>query len=376
MRPVQLPGLSFANEESRILQSLAIGDKGAASPPPGFERPIMKLTSSNGAVINIVAKEGDFTEQGIEDKDAWKAYLHGGDYLLVNPVDEKRNTDTGGISYWIGNGCGLQDWVNDPLSLGQVAFTDCDSGPYSKLYGQGRVANAATVIYKAPWNQPQPCPDRANSAQRDDCTADAVNQILRSIFEETSDPFFARHTWVIPALGTGNGKLPRYKFYEALVHNLGNSLEKQPTESVTLILLVWRKDDDWGQTKSQIAIYFGKLARDNSRRSPASDLVDRAFISGALLGIGCCLFAFLLRPKLAYALSSVPLDASEPIPIIIAWTAASIGLLAVAKQGIELAGIQAPLWSCLMAGFACVFLCSRLIRATGAFEASVRPDPR
>ena len=90
-RPVDLPGLSFTRDETRILQELNRRDGNADTIPANYEQEVVRLTGPKGASVAVIIKEGIVTPAQIGDGESWVRYLHDGDYLLIDPVDEKQN---------------------------------------------------------------------------------------------------------------------------------------------------------------------------------------------------------------------------------------------------------------------------------------------
>ena len=246
--------------------------------------------------------------------------------------------------------------------MGQVTFHDCN-GPYAQKYGPGVVASAASVIYTAQTYDPQPCEYKLNEHQKANCTADAVSNILKSVFEQTSTPFFTKHTWVLPLLGTGHGHLPEDRFYELIALNLAQALENRPDQPMDLLLLVKRDDQHWREHKKSIAHQFATITANSERQIPTEEVLNSVYFAGSLLGVALWLIAFQARLGLPSLVEPSPQMSANPFAVVLAVVIASWGLCSAIKQGFALGDVHPPVWMYFAMGALTVFICLPLSRA-------------
>lgn len=375
LRPVTFLGKdSWGDYPSRILKTLEAASQSSSYAPDGLEAPIIQLRSSSGATIRFVVIEGSFTDQAILPMLLWKKYLRDQQYVLVNSVDEKQDTyvKPTSIAGHIGKGCDLDRYVGELLNLGQVKPHPCNSGQYAQLFGQGEVANAAIVLVDATNPDRPPCWKEPNEAQYRDCINEAVNDALLNIFGPNHKSELDAPVMVMPALGTGFGKLSKDDFYKSLFTSLGNLMADRRA-NLELLVLVDRQSNDWKATEEAIANRLGALAASWRSNSSNGSSADAWFMCGISVVLSIVFLVLGLRAEPQSVASSSLLLSLSPVTLAIGWFSAAAGVMTIAKQAVTLMfpSLPGPLY--VIAGLFAPFVCLPILKAVDAVREANRP---
>lgn len=358
----------------QILETLDGKNPNAAYAPEGLEAPLLELRPLAGGVVRIIVIEGEFTDDAILPLKLWKKYLQNGTYLIVNSVDEKQDiyVSEHSLAGYVGKGCKLDDYVGQLLNVGEVRPHSCDSGTYSQLFGHGEVANAAIVLIDPANIDRPPCWEKPNNSQYRDCINDAVLISLQHIFGADHSSDLDAPVMVMPALGTGFGKLEKDDFYKDLFAGLGKTLrERKSPWTMDLLLLVNRQSDDWENTKKSIAQRLGDMAYSWGRTGSEGNAVDIWFMCGISLAMSLLFLSFGLSPDgtSRYWLGS--LLSLNPITLSIGWFSAAAGLVTIMKQGVLLFDAHLPGAIYGLAGILAALLCVPLLRSLATFQKQI-----
>ena len=326
--------------------------------------PLISLKRADGRTTTITVVEGDLGSDGIEPSETWKRLSR--PMAIFNSVDEKQSL-SGGISGKIGDGCGLASRGDlGPLQKGDVNYLSCQ-GPYKAL-GVSTVINSAIVVWTNPETEERACWDKVTESKDsyEECIQTAVSDSLNAAFSASGD-HRDLHALVIPALGTGVGKLSKERFYKTLSTSLLAVLTAKDGRYLpdTIYLLTWRNEDaeTWAETRTGISKNVATIF--NSWTTTAHDTAgnDRLQLCGVFVGMA------LLMLTAAWIPSSVKLYADleqlsgpNAITYSLGWIAAALGLTSVLKYLSAGADGVVAAWTTLGVGFAAVFLCGPLLR--------------
>ncbi|WP_213806598.1 hypothetical protein [Granulicella sp. dw_53] len=332
---------------------------------PGAVVPLISLVRADGGTTTITLLEGDLQDTGIEPSDTWSKLSR--PMAIFNSVDEKQSL-SGGISGKIGTGCALESQGDlGTLQKGQVNYLPC-TGPYTKL-GVTTVINSAVVVWTNPETEDRACWNTVTDSKDsyEECIQTAVSDSLNAAFS-ASGAHKDIHALVVPALGTGVGKLSKERFYKTLSSNLLDVLTAKDGRSLpqTIYLLTWRNEDaaTWGETRTGISKSIATIYNTwiESAHTTAGD--DRLQLCGVFIGMALLLLSAAWIPHSTQVYADLQqLRGQNAITYSFGWIAAALGLTSVLKY--LSAGVDDPTiaaWITLGIGFAAVFLCGPLLR--------------
>jgi hypothetical protein len=181
---------------------------------------------------------------------------------------------------------------------------------------------------------------------------------------------------VIPAVGTGAGKLSKAGFYNKLLSDvLVKELSKPYDLPTPIYLLVQRNEagNRWHETRiamaGAVAAAVATWDFDTDHRSPDSEWVS---LTGVAMGSCIILVALAFGARIGIAADLVPLT-SHPKPLIfVAWISAAVGLVSMFKALLAFFPAHLSPYLHLIAGVLTAFICGPLIRANSAFDETVK----
>jgi hypothetical protein len=340
--PFAVPDSESVTQTAVIKQLNTMAPKGELQ--PGAIADIGVLRTNDGRQITIKIAEGKFLDNTIEPTQSWSELL-GKPTLLVSSADEHLRND-GGISRPIGAGCSIKE-VDFTIPIGEAYATAC-VGPYKQAFPQ--ITDVANVIIVA-WSgveEKANCkfdldakvePSQAGYTQ---CIRKAIQDSLLRMFTSTVKRF---DTVVIPALGTGTGRLSKGQFYDAATNALANCLstlgcdQKLPRSIVFSIWVGDVRENGWPEVRDAIARNVVKLGSDvTSHYAPVSPIEKQA----RYIGILAVLFIFVVllcsRRLLPEAINKLlpDLDGISLWLIIVGWFFVAAGAFSVLSDFAEL----------------------------------------
>lgn len=340
-KPFEVPDRTKIDEEQigSLLEKVAPN----GSLQPGSAAEIALLHLNSGRAIRFSVVEGTFSASSIEPMSTWSAVLQHPS-MLVSSADERLSND-GGISYAIGIGCSLKP-LQIELATGRARVDDC-SGSYKTSFPQLRyVASAIILAWNAiPGKRNCNLGDRSLSSTDQGgyalCLQSAIESALGSLL---SGPDIGQvETLVLPALGTGTGRLSKDESYSAEMKAILGCLKvAKCADNIpgTIVFSVWAGEPDrWLETKKSLARNVSELGSQwSGLYSPSAHVEKKARFIGILLLILVGLILEALRNKL-------PKSFSEKMPVtnpgsiwlvVIGWFLAAAGATSVLTELVEL----------------------------------------
>jgi hypothetical protein len=332
--------------------------------------PLAEFVQSNGSRIKVILVEGHFFGESIEPSETWGTI--GNDVLLASSVDERRST-TGSLSAAITAGCAPKE-PDVPQPLGWSSISKC-GGKYSTLFNIHQIARLTAIVEASDSGQ-SPCWQvygiivQENDYQN--CVSKAVASGLAQLFEQISEQP-SIDAVVLPAIGTGVGKLSKPAFYNTLmVGTLVPRLKEDYRLPPIIYLQVRReREDPWLDTEAGIAIAVATAVRmwefsDHTRSSDSEWLsLTGVAISGSLM-----LVALAFGARFGVVTNFLPVVA-RPRPLliitwlflIITWLSVAVGLVSVFKAFIGLFPTLVNPYLQVAAGAVTAILCGPLSKA-------------
>lgn len=334
--------------------------------------PLAEFVQRNGRRVQVVLVQGEFFDAAIEPREVWRSV--GQHVLLVSSVDENRS-EMGPLSGPLAKGCDARSAAPIQQGLGATPIVRC-KGPYNDAFHVDWLARMSVVIEQSIDPTKAACWTKygIGGAEGDyqACLTLAVHDGLENLFRgaHEKDDLDAM---VVPAIGTGVGKLSKAAFYNQFFETLVAKLDQDRRLPPTIYLQVRRADPDrrWPETRIAIA---GALAtavqtwNDAEHKHGDSEWVT---LTGVCAGSALLLLAlaFRARTRLLLGLEDV---LSRPRPlVVVAWIAGSVGLVSMLKAATSFLPPTFEPYPQLIAGFVAALICAPLMRAKGAFEKGV-----
>lgn len=377
LRPVIFLGQGLLGSYfERIMKTLNESNPNSSFAPEGLEAPLLDLRVDSNATMRIIVIEGIFTDTEIQPKQLWQKYLHAHNYVLVNSVDEKQDiaVSPNSLAGHIGAGCKLDGYVGQLLNIGEVRSHPCVNGSYVKSFGEGEVANAAIILFDETNPNRPPCWKTPNEFQYRDCINEAVNDSLLHIFGPDHSSDLDAPVLVMPALGTGFGKLTKNDFYKDLRDSLGNRLSHRKS-NLQLLLLVNRQTNDWKVVKEAIAKQIGELADSWHERGQEVNSADLWFMCGISFVMSSVFIVVASTNASRTKCFPEFLRSLSPLTVAIGWFSAAAGVMTILKQAAALLFPQLPGEVYGLAGLLAPFVCISILKAIVLFEAANRTLP-
>jgi O-acetyl-ADP-ribose deacetylase (regulator of RNase III) len=295
-KPFIVPGLSDPQQSDVVAllnNTITAGD----SLQPGAVSNVATLRTNDGNEISIIVAEGHFRDSEIDPLATWAGLLNK-PTMIISSADELLRND-GGISQAIGAGCSIAE-VGTLLVTGTVELKPC-KGSYKQHFPKvDYVGNAIIVAWKGVSEVPNCKIDPMTAIGSTQpgysaCIQKAIQDALWNLFNRQE--MTGLHTVVLPALGTGTGRLTKGQFYQSAVKSLEKCLAAktcEPKLPKTIIFAVWSGDTSvggWPDTRDAIARNLIELGSDwASNYTPTTSIQKRARFVGVLLA----LFAFVI----------------------------------------------------------------------------------
>ena len=275
----------------------------------GAKRTIGVLQRSDGRKIDLVVAEGTFKQSSIEPVSQWSNILSKPS-MLVSSADEHLRND-GGISRAIGSGCSIAQ-VQSPLPTGKVNIDVCAGDYKAKFPKLEFVASAVIVAWKGVSEKPN-CrfddlslqPYQPGFAK---CFQTAIESALSSLFK--SDDIARIDTLVLPALGTGTGRLSKGESYNSTINSLLACLQVAKCANnlpSSIVFLVWSGEANpgaWTETRDAVARNVATLAADWSGQYTSTlPIQKQARFVGILIVILVAVFAYSIQQHLPESIS-------------------------------------------------------------------------
>jgi hypothetical protein len=221
---------------------------------------LAEFVQNNGRHTQIVLVQGWFFEESIESRDVWKTL--GNDVLLVSSVDESLSGH-GALSGPITVGCKIKEDEKATQPVGSASIDECH-GIYQDKFHINNVARLSAIV-GTPSSGWTPC---SKFAEHEDqaCVSDAIARGLKDIFSQV-DTRRSIDAIVFPPIGTGEGKLPKGRFYDILLKDtLIHQLNGGHFLPSTVYLQVQRSEGEpngsrWPETMSGIAGALAEAVR-------------------------------------------------------------------------------------------------------------------
>ncbi|WP_027803601.1 hypothetical protein [Paraburkholderia dilworthii] len=333
------------------------------------------FVKQNGQPLTVQLLTARLTDKSFDGQPDWKSV---GDRLLIlNSVDEAQSID-GGISGPIGTGCRLDKADRPTLNRGDVDFHECQ-GVYHDKFGVDTVANVAIVVWANPDSQKRPCWNAEGSdieSKYQACVKEDTSNAIVSFMDQMRNQKDVNGI-IVPAVGTGTGRLAKEDFYFlffAQISLILNDAEASKDFPRNVYLLVDPSDTAvaWGQTRNAIATSLGRIASNWQNAEHKSSIGEWAPLVGVAGGAAC----FLLLSGIGWFPpwmhnDAVVLQDNFSISFLLAWLASAIGLATAAKTFVVMfsTDYRTP-WLEVAAGFVVVFLAGPLLRAADAVRKS------
>jgi O-acetyl-ADP-ribose deacetylase (regulator of RNase III) len=257
-KPFIVPGADNPQQMDVVLLLNTMADD-ASLLKPGAVSNVATLRTNEGNEISIVVAEGSFRGSDIDPLTTW-AKLINKPTMIVSSADEHLRNN-GGISEAIGTGCSISEVDNTMFATGAVTFTPC-MGNYKQHFPNiNYVANAIIVAWEGV-SETKNC--KFNPATSialaqpgyATCIQNAIQAALGNLFNRQE--MTGIDTVILPALGTGTGRLTKGEFYQSAVKSLETCLAAaktcEPRLPQTIIFAVWSGDRGaWPDTRDAIA---------------------------------------------------------------------------------------------------------------------------
>lgn len=291
--------------------------------------------------------------------------------LIVDSVDERQNI-AGGVSGFIGPGCGQERYQGVALPAGTARIDRCD-GPYRESFGIVDVGKIAVVTFaEDDLLRTKACVD-LQSAVAPDAYNTCLDNYARSGFSDLFNRMASERRYdniVIPEIGTGIGGLSKKQFYGTFFDKLNTAL-KSPDQSAALpdniFLQVYSNDDPESFREAVTAI--GPLLTQSIGQaggsSPPKGWLDWLRLSGVAGGIALTMLALLVSPRasgrlgqfrslvngrnllvfpawliVSYGIAGSVASLLPPMGKIEPWLQLAIGVLVVPSAGVLSQAIQ------------------------------------
>jgi hypothetical protein len=301
--PFSVPGRANPNQPNMtsLLDTMAPAGKLLA----GAETKIATLTKNDGNVLNLVVAEGTFRDTTIEPKAIWSKILEKPS-VIVSSADEILRND-GGVSQSIGAGCSI-DQLDSILPTGTINLDPCKGSYKEKFPNIDYVASAIIVAWKGVSETPNCKLDPTTTIGSGQpgyaqCIKSAIENALSVLFNRQE--MLRINTVVLPALGTGTGRLSKGDFYKSTAKVLETCLqlagcsEKLPR---TVVLTVWSGEsapNAWADGRDAIARNMTSLGQNwISHYVPNQQIQKRARFLGVMLVLFVFVIGYLCRGSL------------------------------------------------------------------------------
>ncbi len=340
--------------------------------PGAFVKLVTFRTSSKPVTLWTIA--GNLRDSSIDPSDQWQQrFAHANGVDFFSSVDEEQSTESlsqAAVAYYVSKGC---DPPSGYLQLGTTASPSC-TGPYRNL-GITRVINAAIVTHSDRQHKDsEACRDRFKN---DDpgyqkCVQDAVVSSLSDYFQKlrVSAPAMVPSSVVIPALGTGNGKMDKDRFYEAARWVLLDALSRPDRMPDNIYLFIWPEKDQG--KRSEIADSIARHVQTiiiewNDKALGAQVETSPFFLSGVAFALAGISFVVLLRPTGIGAQLAHVSDGSEFLEVCVGWFVAGFGT----ASAIEPRWVTGSVLFMVTWGVLCTLAAQYLLVARRSFENAV-----
>lgn len=319
--------------------------------------------------------EGQFFDQSIEPRNVWRDL--GESMLLLSSVDERR-ANIGEFNHAATAGCGIKQESRSFQEIGTTSIDPCND-IYRKSFHIRWLARLSAIVETSGDSARQPCWNSYGIAVAEGdyqaCVSNAVSDGLKSLFSEMrrKQPIDAL---VMPAVGTGIGKLSKAGFYNKFLGEVLIEELKKPYDVTSKIYLQVRRGETpnrWPETRVAIAHAVSAAATkwdfDSEHKSP-----DSEWLSLTGVAIGCCMIlVFLAFGRPLKIVSDIAPLIDHPNPLIfVAWISAAVGLVTMFKSVVEFFPATSSPYLQVVVGILTAFLCGPLIRATDDFNKSIK----
>ena len=371
------------NPDLTDLVTVLDGKSSNGSLKPGAAVDVAFLRKNDGSVLTFTVAEGTFNNSSIEPRDVWSNLLYD-PTVIVSSGDQNLDND-GGISQPIGIGCNIQK-ENALIPTGATVMSPC-SGNYAKLFPNVfYVASAVIVAWKGVAETPICTPDAGDliastQSQEIKCFQKAIESSLEHLFAK---PQMTKiNTLVLPALGTGVGKLPKGDFYRSATNAIEKCLDNSGCLLPQRIIFLVRSGDtsgeDWQSIRDAIARNLFDLGDDwRLQYAPSTSLQKPARYSGVILVLLATTLLMLFRKHLPHGIAvRLPITEGTSLWLLIfGWGLVASGLFSVLSDPMDVLlpnSSAITVWDCAInVGFGAIAAagCSLIQRATRAFDPS------
>lgn len=364
---------SFQIDLKKALQQISDAD----GPKLAARLPLAEFVQSNGSRIRIVLVQGQFFDSSIEPREVWRAL--GRDVLLVSSVDELRS-GTGSLSSPITVGCAIPPEAGVTQELGSTSINECQ-GVYRNAFHIKHVARLSAIVETSSNSSTSPCWARygitAPEGDYQTCVGNAVASGLSDLFSEIQ----ARRSvdaLVLPAIGTGVGKLSKAGFYnKLLVDTLVPHLNRDHYIPPTIYLQVrrWDPDNRWPETQIAIAGALATAVKTwefmSEHKSPDSEWLS---LTGVAIGSCLLLVALAFGARFGVLSDLLPVVGRFSPLLVVSWISAAVGLVSVFKAFVAFFPTNLNPYLQVAAGVLTALLCGPLIRARRTVEDILKTD--
>jgi hypothetical protein len=338
-------------------------------------RALATFVRQNGQPLTIQLLTARLSDTSFDAQPDWKSL--GERLLILNSVDEAQSID-GGISGPIGAGCGLDKADRPTLNRGDVDFHECQ-GVYHDKFGIDTVANVAIVVWANPDSEKRPCWNAEGSdieSKYQACVKEDTSNAIVNFIDQVRTQQDVNGI-IVPAVGTGTGRLAKEDFYFLFFSQISlilNDAEASKNFPKNVYLLVNPSDTAvaWGQTRNAIATSLGRIATIWQNAEHKSSTSEWAPLVGVAGGAACFLMlSGIGRFPPWMRNDAIVLRDNFSLLFLLAWLASAIGLATGAKTFVAMFSTDylAP-WLEATAGFFVVFLAGPLLRAADAVRKS------
>lgn len=308
---------------------VALGPLGTSALKAGGIAAVARFHRRDGSKTTIYVVEGKFDPATIDPSNAWSS-LQGAPLAIVSDVDEN-GVATNGIGRAIASGCHTSSPAT-PIALGTFQFTPCHA-PYQLRTHIDEVADAYVVPHDFSNGVSPECNSANIEANVTKCVGLNVSSALDDIFTSLYNHRDI-HGIIIPAIGTGYGRLSKKAFYGYLREDISTALRYDHYLPDYIYLQVYRQDSaKWSVTNTAISGALASLVKDWNKWDHSSADPTWTPLIGVLGGFGLLLLVVAIFPSVIRyeQLNLGVLGAGSIVVLLIGWLLSALGLAAVVR---------------------------------------------